>query len=234
MRARSRRADGFISAFVSASGQHAAAIALRIAIAPSGWPPPRRQAPRLPARSPSPVLRALAQVSGESFARPSFAVAHGHFRFSPKAVVAYAFCRFTMSHSHPSASLVLLGAQNRSVSRLVFQNQKCSATSFSASFEPVFAQWIPAAHGKTLYGFDLLLQAPSWSSNMEHAYQRCFSEGAVAFGQPQSHQRHALGFLGGPRLRRPAGSAHTKPRYCLASLAHRLRVHLTWWQTAPT
>jgi len=46
------------------------------------------------------VLRALAKVSGESFARPFFAVAHGHFRFSQKVVVAYAFCRFTMSHSH--------------------------------------------------------------------------------------------------------------------------------------
>ncbi len=44
----SRRADGFISAFVSASGQHAAAIALRIAIASSGWPPPRRQASPAP------------------------------------------------------------------------------------------------------------------------------------------------------------------------------------------
>ena len=32
------------------------------------------------------------------------------------------FLQITMSHSHPSASLVLLGAQNRSVSRLVFQN----------------------------------------------------------------------------------------------------------------
>ena len=42
----SRRADGFISTFVSASGQHAAAIALRIA--PSGWPPPRRQASPAP------------------------------------------------------------------------------------------------------------------------------------------------------------------------------------------
>ncbi len=44
----SRRADGFMSAFVSASGQHAAAIALCIAIAPSGWPPPRRQASPAP------------------------------------------------------------------------------------------------------------------------------------------------------------------------------------------
>ena len=78
--------------------------------------------PRIPARSRSPVLRASATASGESFARPFFAVAHGHFRFSPNVVVAYAFCRFTMSHSHQSARLVLLGAQNRSVSRLVFQN----------------------------------------------------------------------------------------------------------------
>ncbi len=91
----------------------------------------------LPARSSSPVLRALAEVSGESFARPFFAVAHGHFRFSPKAVVAYAFCRFTMSHSHQSARLVLLGAQNRSVSRLVFQNQNCSAPSCSASLSTI-------------------------------------------------------------------------------------------------
>ena len=86
-----------------------------------------------------PLARAprIGKVSGESFARPFFAVAHGHFRFSPKAVVAYAFCRFAMSHSHPSASLVLLGAQNRSVSRLVFQNQNCSAASCSARLSTI-------------------------------------------------------------------------------------------------